>query len=162
MVPGQRGARGSQVPCLAGGKRCCSPPQVPMSCLMHHLTVMAGPPTCPNQQSGCLVGVLTSLFLSYCLDSMSKHITFPISSRRVDATDEPQNLYICIPGLLYSPWMLPSPQKMPELRGAAGWGNQAKAASSALSPLPYAGSTTGPYDAIPELACWLTAGFLPF
>lgn len=94
--------------------------------------------------------------------TVSKRTIFPISSRRVDATREPQNLYICIPGLLHPPWMLPSPQKMPELCGAASWGNQTKAASSAPSPLTYAGSATGPYDVIPELACWLTAGFLPF
>lgn len=70
-------------------------------------------------------------------------------------SNEPQNLYTHIPGLLHPPWMPPSPQKMPELCGAAGWGIQSQ-------PLTYAGSTAGPHDVTPGLACWLTAGSLPF
>jgi len=47
--------------------------QVPMSCLMHHLTGTAGLPTCPKYQSSCLMGLSTSLPSSYCLHCEQTH-----------------------------------------------------------------------------------------
>jgi len=77
----------------------------------------------------------------------------PISTIRAGVTADPVKLYICIPSLLHLPWMLPSPQKIPEPCGAASKGNHAGIASSAPSSLTYAGSAAGPHDVIPELTC---------
>lgn len=162
-VPGQRWAHGSQDTHPTGGKRCHGAP--PSAHVLSDVSLnWHGKPTDISKiaaEHSHGPAHLTLLILLPIL-MVTKHITFPISSRRADTTNEPQNLYNCISGLLHPPWMVPHPQKMPELCGAASWGNQAKAASSAPLPLMYAGTTTGPYDVNPELAYWLTAGFLPF
>lgn len=69
------------------------------------------------------------------------------------ATTDPGKLYICSPGLLHPPWMLPSPQKIPEPCGAASERNHAGIVSSAPPSLTYAGSAAGLHDVIPELTC---------